>query len=532
MKQIREQREREQREKEQREKEQREFLEKEERERHLAQLYAAEMQRNFLLSGQFQAASQRPAHSIGMGMPFPPNVHGLPTHMTHPFGHIAAMTGYPSLGHTSQMPSSINYPHTSPSNPTGSLNLSHSRTSTAPSPVAETISKSRSAAPSPAHSASNIPSLPKQHYPPPHKYPDMKKHSPITSTAPPPPAAHEPYNISNERHANSSSNRNSSNHNNSNSSHFNAESLNALKSAEQAYIMHEKAPKLDASQYDAATNCKYSISLEKINSKSVTSNETRSEPMELSVSTDAPQAKFISEQISPRKFHLSSDNKLKTMHFTNNDGLNNGCQERSAEVKDLSGQYSSYESRHQYNDTRGIKSDDQKETSKALTVRSDLLAARSPDNLILSKEPIVTNTNSTSLEHDSTISNSDTQQIKNNKDSSTLSKVDASDTERYHSNVDRSNSARTESNMSGSIENDAATTIKSPYAESPKLQPLEAGCESEKSPSKAFAHGKLSDTSEPPNDAEIANKSTETVDTDGGTAVAVENSEPTKQAKT
>lgn len=542
------QREREQREKEQREKEQREFLEKEERERerHLAQLYAAEMQRqSLLLSGQFQAASQRPSHSIGLGLAFPPNVHGIPPHMAHPFGHIAAMTGFPSLSHTSPIPGSYTYQHTSPSNPSSSLNLSHNRNNTAPSPV-ESASKSRSTAPSPAHSASNIPSisaaLPK-HYPPPppHKYTEsMKKHSPHpTSTAP----SHDPYNISGERYANNSSNnRNSSNHSNSNSSHFNAESLNVPKSTEQlSFNMHDRVPKPATSPFDVATNCKYSISLEKINSKSVTSNETRSEPMRLSVSSDAPQAKFNTEQISPRKLHLISDNKLKSMHFTNNDELNNGCQERSIDVKDLSGRFSSYGSRHHhhpFNDAIVLKSDENSaNTSKTLTIRSDLHAAQSPDNLTLSKEPIVT-TNSTSLEHDSTISNSDKQQIANNKDNM-LSKLDAGDIERYHTNTMEPNNAWAEHNMGGSTENDAAaaakstTMAKSPHIESPKSQPDETGCDTEKSPSHAAAAATMATdlTAESLNDTENVNKASEHGG-DDGTAVAVENSEPTKQTTT
>lgn len=528
-------------------------------------MYAAEMQRSLYYHAA--AASQR--SPLGLSLGFQPGVPNLPPHMGgHPFGHLAAMAGIPSLSHASQMPGSYNLSHSSPSNaPSNSMNLIQSRNHSAASPVAENAMKSRSTVPSPAHSSSNIPSvsaaLPK-HYLPPHKYPDPKKHSPSTSIAPP--AHHESSYMSNERHTNSSSNRNSSNHNsNSSNSHLNAEQLkqHVPKSmADQAYAMRDRIHRTGAATSPymmgdvTAADCKYSISLEKVKSNLVTNNESRSEPMELSVSSDTPQAKFNAEQISPKKLHLSSDiNKLKTMmHFTNNEEsttttttTNNGCQERSNEVKDLSGRFSSYDPMQQQqqppatnqpimatNVDREADANQQQTTNSADIQRS---VGQSPDNVALSKEPIVTNTNtnSTSLEHDSTISNSEQQQIANNKDSK-LSKMDTDDVEPANLNANQ-NKSSIEHETCDSIENDAAKStaaIKSPRAEPPNTQPDELGDNRDNSPNNSAAIGKsAADTVESNSDFDNAKKSPNTADTDtgDGTAVAVENVEQAKQTK-
>lgn len=301
---FREQREREQREREQREKEQREKeqqqrekeREREERERHFAaaQMYAAEMQRNLFLSG-FHAASQR--SPLGLGLGFPPGVSGLPPHMAgHPFSHIQAMAGIPQLSHTSPIPTSY-------SASSSSLNLSQSRNHVSSSPVG---GGGESAA-APAHS-SNIPSLPK-HYLPQHKSDSSKhKHPPVSMPMTSIASAHDQsMYMSSERHANSLSNRNSSNHNSANS-HLNAEhhqskglqpkSIYAMQreSHRSPRETHRSAAsytgaEASASASTAPVECKYSISLERINSNLVTSKEReqRNEPMELSVSSDAIQ---------------------------------------------------------------------------------------------------------------------------------------------------------------------------------------------------------------------------------------------------
>lgn len=494
-------------------------------------MYAAEVQRNLFLSGmshsQFPgAASQRSAHSLGLGLGFPPGgVHSLPPHMQHPFGQFAAMAGFPSLSHSSPIPSAYNLPHTSsPNTSVSSLNLSHNRNNTAPSPIGESISRSRSTAPSPAHSSSNIPSvsaaLPK-HYVPSHKYQATKKHSASTSIAPP---AHEPYNISSEKHTNSSSNRNSSNHSNSNNSHSNAESFKTVPTSvadHGALILRDRAPKSVASHNDAMIDCTYSISLEKVKSNLVTNNETRSEPMKLS--SDAPQAKFNLEQISPRKLHLSSDNKLKSIHFIN-DELNNGCQERLNEVKDLSGRFSSYESYQQVSETIAEKSDEKRANTNNTQTQSVAhpKVAQSPENVVaLSKEPIVTNTNSTSfLEHDSTISNSDKQIIANKLDSK-LSKPNAGNsmetTATALTSAAQSN-ARTKSEQTHSTDNDAAkSTIVT--AKSPQITPdNDNDCDREKSPGNLKASNKLNDAADKPNDSEISLSQAVNIEDDGTAA--------------
>ncbi|XP_055314117.1 uncharacterized protein LOC129575161 isoform X3 [Sitodiplosis mosellana] len=539
----REQRERELREKEQREKEKRELLEKEERDRQFAQMYAAEVQRNLFLQGMSQfpgAVSQRSPHSLGLGLGFPPGAvhHSLPPHMQHSFGQFAAMAGFSSLNHNSQIPSAYNLPHTSSPNASvtsvSSLNLSHNRNNTAPSPIAhESASKSRSTAPSPAHSSSNIPSvsaaLPK-HYVPPHKYQNAKKHNASTSIAPP---AHEPYNISSEKHTNSSSNRNSSNHSNSNNSHFN-ESLPT--SADQVFAMRDRAPKLAAASHkDAMADCTYSISIEKVKSNLVTNNETRSEPMKLSVTSDAPQAKFNLEQISPRKFHSSSDNKLKSIHFIN-DELNNGCQERLNEVKDLSGRYSSYESyQPPVSDTIVMNIDDKEANVNSIQTHSaNPKSVESPDNVIaLSKEPIVTNTNSTSLEHDSTISNSDKQIIANDKDSK-LSKPNTSDMETIVYRSTAPSNARTENELTYLTDNDAVKStvvpIKSPQTTMQKSHPDEENdCDIEQSPANSQNLNKLTDPAENPND--ITKKPSDAFEVEDDGTAAGQNAGHSQQTK-
>lgn len=524
------------REKEQREKEKRELLEKEERDRQFAQMYAAEVQRNLFLQGMSQfpgAVSQRSPHGLGLGLGFPPGVHhSLPPHMQHSFGQFAAMAGFASLNHGSQIPSSYSLPHTSSPNasvtPVSSLNLSHNRNNTASSPIGhESTSKSRSTAPSPAHSSSNIPSvsaaLPK-HYVPPHKYQNTKRHNPSTSIAPP---AHEPYNISSEKHTNSSSNRNSSNYSNSNNSHFNAESFKTVPtSADQVFAMRDRTPKLAASHHDAMADCTYSISIEKVKSNLVTNNETRSEPMKLTVSSDTQQAKFNPEQISPRKLHLSSDNKLKSTHFIN-DELNNGCQERSNEVTDLSGRYSSYESHQPVNETIVMNTDDKRANTNSIqTPSANLKTVESPENVItLSKKPIVTNTNSTSLDHDSTII-SDKQIIANDKDSK-LSKPNAGEvkTEAVHGSIVHANSSNApienEMNYSTNIDAAKSTVVpsKSPQTTIPNLHPHEEiDCNREQSPANLQNSNKLTDTADSPHE-ENTKKPSDTVELkDDGTA--------------
>lgn len=530
------------REKEQREKEKRELLEKEERDRQFAQMYAAEVQRNLFLQGMSQfsgAVSQRSPHGLGLGLGFPPGGvhHSLPPHMQHSFGQFAAMAGFASLNHGSQIPSSYNLPHTSAPSASvtsvSSLNLSHNRNNTAPSPIAqESTIKSRSTAPSPAHSSSNIPSvsaaLPK-HYVPPHKYQNTKRHNPSTSIAPP---AHEPYNISSEKHTNSSSNRNSSNHSNSNNSHFNAETFKTgSTSADQVFAMRDRASKLAASHHDAMADCTYSISLEKVKSNLVTNNETRSEPMKLTVSSDTQQAKFNLEQISPRKvLHLSSDNKLKSINFMN-DELNNGCQERSNEVKDLSGRYSSYESHQPVNEIIVMNIDDKGANTNSIQMPSaNPKTVESPQNVItLSKEPIVTNTNSSSLEHDSTII-SDKQIIASDKDSK-LSKPNAGEvkTEAVHGSFVHVNSSNApiENEMNYSTDIDAAkltvisskslqTTISNSHPDE------EINCKREQSPANLQNSNKLTDTADSPNE-ENTNKPSDSVELkDDGIAEALQ----------
>lgn len=509
-------------------------------------MYAAEMQRSLY----YHAAAQQRS-PLGLGLGFQPGVPSLPPHMAgHPFGHLAAMAGIPSLSHASSMPGSYNMSsHSSSSNaPSSSLNLIQNRNHSAASPIGENAMKSRSTVPSPAHSSSNIPSisaaLPK-HYLAPHKYTDPKKQTPSTSIAPP---AHESY-MSTERHTNSSSNRNSSNHNSkSSNSHLNAEQLkNVPKStADSSYGMRDRVHRTSASPYDvsaSATDCEYSISLEKVKSNLVTNNESRSEPMELSVSSDAPQAKFNAEQISPRKpLHSSSNNnKLKTMHFTNDELTNNGCQERLNEVKDLSGRFSSYDATTQQQQQQQRQpainkpaSDDTEADVNQIQADIQRSIGQSPEYVALSKEPIVTNTNSTSLEHDSTISNSEQQQIANNKDSK-LSKMDSGDVEPTNTNAHANqNKSCTEHETSGSIETDAAksTAAKSPVSDMPNMQPDQLGDNRNTSPINSIATGKPSDIIESNRDSDIAKISSNTVDTDGdGTAVAVENVEQAKQTK-
>lgn len=432
----REARERErEKEKEQREKEQRELLEKErERERHFAaQMYAAEMQRNLFLSG-FHATQRSP---LGLGLGFPPGVPSLPPHMAgHPFSHMAAMAGVagmPSLSHTSPIPSSYNAP-------SSSLNLSsQSRNHVTSSPVGG--GGTGASGDNSATHSSNIPSIQKHgNYLPPHKTDPKQKH-PISGA--PSTSAHDAsMYVSSERHANSSNNRNSSNHNSANS-HLNVEqqqqqSKSVPKSmAESIYAMQRESHRTQsrasyAGDATAPAECKYSISLERINSNLVTSNESRNEPMELSVSSDAThkqqqQAKFNPEQISPKKRQLiGSDSNIKSIH--QNDEFKNGCQERSNEAKDLSGRsYSLYDAMGHYQ---------QPATSTAATIdlRGDRSNANANDSLhhhqmpygnhadrqrsvvqspkTISKEQILSNTN-TRMEYDSTI-NKDNKLSKNN----------------------------------------------------------------------------------------------------------------------
>lgn len=606
----REQREREQREKEQREKEQRErerereHREREKEERHFAQMYAVEMQRSLFLSG-FHAASQR--SSLGLGLGFPPGVPSLPPHMAgHPFSHMAAMAGIPSIGHSSAIPNSYNLSsHSSSTNAAApnSLNLIQNRNHSASSPLGENALKSRSTVPSPAHSSSNIPSvsaaLPK-HYLPPHKYPDAKKHNasqqqpqsqqqqqlqqqqpkqqsqhqPASQSIATPTSAHDTY-MSSDRHIISSSNRNSSNHNsNSSNSHFNAEQLkNVPKSTadQQSYAMHERDRTIRttsvSSPYDATlttADCKYSISLEKVKFNLVTNNDSRSEPMEQIVSSDPPpQAKFNAEHISPKKlFHLSSDNnKLKPMHFAN-DELNNGCQERSHDVKDLSGRFSTYNainSQTAINTPMPPVSQTTSSTS-SLTIQklddkpidtvqmhansadNQRSVGQSPDTIDLSKEPIVTNTNSTSLEHDSTISNNEQQQqqIANNKDIN-LSKMDTNDEERINAiaiAITNPNTIATkqmtepETIDSNPDAAKSTASTKSSAIESPKQQSDELSDSRDKTANHSIAITKPSDTIEMNHDFDNAKKSPHTLDLDGdGTAVAVENAESAKPIK-
>lgn len=443
----REQREREQREKEQREKEQREKeREREERERHFAaaQMYAAEMQRNLFLSG-FHAASQR--SPLGLGLGFPPGVPSLPPHMAgHPFSHISAMAGIPSLSHTSPIPTSYNAS-------SSSLNLSQSRNHVSSSP----IGGGENAA-APAHS-SNIPALPK-HYFPPHKTDSSSKQKhppvsmPLTSIA----SAHDTsmYVSSERRHANSSNNRNSSNHHNSTNSNLNAEQHHSKGIPKSMYEMqrdHRIPPRMSAASYTGAdasvsvsstpVECKYSISLERINSNLVTNNDSRNEPMELSASSDAiqkqqqlqqqlqqhqhqqqqqQQAKFNPEQISPKKRQLiGSDSNIKMIH--QNDELKNGCQERSNEAKDLSGRYSLYDAVSHYQPatstsaTIDLRSSSSDERSASDSIRHQMPYGNSADRQrsivhspeIFSKEPIVS-----SVEHDSTISKDNTNILSKN----------------------------------------------------------------------------------------------------------------------
>lgn len=451
----REQREREQREKEQREKEQREKeREREERERHFAaaQMYAAEMQRNLFLSG-FHAASQR--STLGLGLGFPPGVPSLPHMAGHPFSHMSAMagvTGIPSLSHTSPIPSSYNASSAS------SLNLSQSRNHVSSSPVGGGESVA-----APAHS-SNIP----KHYLPPHKTDSSKQKQkqhpanvsmPLTATHDTP-----MYMGSDQRHANSSGNRNSSNHNSANS-HLNAEqhhqSKGIPKSMSSMYAMqreHRIPPRVSSASYTGAdvsasasasstpVECKYSISLERINSNLVTNNESRNEPMELSASSiqqqqlqqlqqlqqhqqqlqlQQQQAKFNAEQISPKKRQLiGSDRDIKPHH--RNDELKNGCQERSNEAKDLSGRYSLYDAAVSHyqpatstSATIDLRSSSSDERSASDSIRHQMPYGNSTDRQrsivqspeTFSKEPIVSNT---SLEHDSTISKDNNNKLSKN----------------------------------------------------------------------------------------------------------------------
>lgn len=458
-------REKEQREKEQREKER----EREERERHFAaaQMYAAEMQRNLFLSG-FHAASQR--SPLGLGLGFPPGVPGLPPHMAgHPFSHISAMAGVagiPGLSHTSSIPTSYNAS-------SSSLNLSQSRNHV--SPVGGGGGGENAAAP--AHS-SNIPTLPK-HYLPSHKT-DLSKQKhpvvsmPLTSIA----SAHDAsMYMSSERHANSSSNRNSSNHNSANS-HLNVDQHHSKSIPKSMYAMqrdHRTTPRVSSAASYTGTDvsaavsaasvttpveCKYSISLERINSNLVTNNESRNEPMELSTSSDAiqkqlqlqmqlqqqhhhhhqhlhqhqqHQAKFNPEQISPKKRQsIGGSDNTKMIHP--NDELKNGCQERSNEAKDLTGRYSMYDTVGHYQpatstptatiDLRSSSSDERSASDSMRHHNTDHQRSivHSPETFS-SKEPIVSNTN---LEHDSTISKDN-----NNK----LSKSLASDVEQDVANA-------------------------------------------------------------------------------------------------
>lgn len=505
-----EQRDREQREKEQREKEQRELLEKEERDRHFAQMYAAEVQRSLFLSGMShsqyqQAATQRSAHGMGMALGYPP---GLSSHMTHPFGHIAAMAGFPSLNHTSPMSSSYNLTHTSPNVPPNSLNMSHSRNSTAPSPMNEGASKSRNTAPSPAHSSSNIPSVSaalSKHYLPPQKYADARKSNPMTPAAP---HAHDAYNISHERQTNSSSNRHSSNHSSSNHSHANTESYKTLPtSVDQSYSLRDLPSK--SLMYDPKADCKYSISLEKVKSKLVTSNEIHNEPMELSVSSDAPYAKFNVEQTSPRKQNASSDNKLKQTHFKNEE-LYNGCAARTDEAKDLSARYSSHVSQQPHSSDVTIMKVDKSgaDANNAPKYTVDIQVIRSPENGTPGKEPFMTNSNSTSLEHDSTISSKDKPIANNN---SKLSKET-----RAYSVLSKWNDSEVNPATEDSAKSSA--TSKSLPAAPQDFQPEELSNEKLISPTKSST--KPTESADTSNDSANISQTAAEITENDGTAVA------------
>lgn len=163
----------------------REMLEKEERDRaaaqaHYAQMYAAGMQREMLSRMQnsqlspYQSSSQRSAHALNLNLAFPPGMHNLQPHLTHPFSRdpIASLP-YPTglappaatlnsvglnlsahhsaalgLTHPSQIPGSFDSLHRS-------MNIPQNRTTNASSPLNENTSKSRTTAPSPTQAINN-----------------------------------------------------------------------------------------------------------------------------------------------------------------------------------------------------------------------------------------------------------------------------------------------------------------------------------------------------------------------------------------
>lgn len=173
----------------------REMLEKEERERaaHYAQMYAAGMQREMMSRIQnsqlspYQSSSQRTAaHALNMNLGFPPGMHNIQTHLSHPFSRdqLASMAFPPTglgpptatlnsvglnlthhsaalgLGHPSQMPGAYDSALHVPSR---SLNISQNRASNASSPLNENASKSRTPIPSPTRAINHSPSSMQYH---------------------------------------------------------------------------------------------------------------------------------------------------------------------------------------------------------------------------------------------------------------------------------------------------------------------------------------------------------------------------------
>lgn len=479
-------------------------------------------------------SSQRQAvHNIGLGLGFSPAaVHSLSSHIQpHPFGQFSTITGFPlSNNHSSPISSSYNLHVSAPpvNSAANSLNLPYNRKNQIATSTVDGMGnlKSRSAAPSPAHSSSSIPNLPK-HYVQSQKYhQDTKKH--IASTIAP---------TTYECYTNSSSNRNSSNHSNSTTnSHFNAESVKTdptLVPVDQTFVMLDSKPKITTTQIDLTKtdDCKYSISLEKVNKSLVTSNEKNkipSEPMESSnISCDAPtQAKFIFEQISPRKLLLSSDNNklnaMTTTHLTDDDDeeLNNGCQER---LNDLSGRrrHSPYDSYQQQliSDASRIEKTYESEgnancNKQKQTHTGNQPINRSPENM--------TNTNRTSLEHDTTtITNSDIDNKKLSEVETNINKFHGDIAHGY--NIWRDND--TLINQSTGIDAAQSTnnTMKLPQTTHQNLNSIEES-NREKILSNCEIPKKLpTDANENPNNSKNMKKSSEMLTTEDG--IAVENTE-------
>lgn len=179
----------------------REMLEKEERERAYAQMYAAGMQREMMIQNSqlYHSTSRRTAaHALNMNLGFPPGMHNIQPHLSHPFSRdqLASMAFPPSglgpptatlnsvglnlthhsaalsLGHPSQMPGAYDPALHVPSR---SLNISQNRASNASSPLNENTLKSRTPIPSPTRVINHSPSS--RIDPPPHSISSLQYHT-------------------------------------------------------------------------------------------------------------------------------------------------------------------------------------------------------------------------------------------------------------------------------------------------------------------------------------------------------------------